>query len=467
MSNYSDLSYSQLQKKYNAHLKSKKSKPDERTFKDKEKKSKDAINEKKLQLAELKYDLERIRGKTDTLRERQQAMNTKLKEASSTLQKRKEQTKEVYKQLADKMGLDGAKMPKRIQNPKEKLKGFQDELKSKKQSLISEALSTSQEKKIMRDIKVLEASIQQVEKYLQHNVQEVWEKKDETQKNVDEFREEHNVAFENFKQARNQANEAFSDLDDNRKQQEQIQDKIKDLQKAREAIQTDYKKQMDSWQSWQRIERELKTAMNEKQYDVEIEADTKKESKKKSEAKASEAKKEAEAEKAKLKKAQEQLQSVEDRRAAAVAAYKQCQDNLKKKTTAPVAGGEVAAPEVSEKKDDPHQAEKDLCRSLIAYCQSNLPSKKTDDSPKGKKKKKKKKKKIRLTHKPINFSNFAKVGVGIPIWSTDLEACIKNLEERISSYDNPDADTEENVKDTSVWGGPRPLILYTVKISSS
>merc|ERR1719197_490447 len=102
-----------------------------------------------------------------------------------------------------------------------------------------------------------------------------------------------------------------------------------------------------------------------------------------------------------------------------------------------------------EKADDPHQAEKDLCRSLIAYCQSNLPSSK--DSPaKGKKKKKKKKKKIRLTHKPINFSNFAKVGVGIPIWSTDLEACIKNLEERISSYDNPDADTEENVKDTSV-----------------
>jgi len=464
MSNYSDLSYSQLQKKYNAHLKSKKSKPDEKTFKDKEKISKDAVNENKLQLAELKYDLERIRGKTDKMRTQQQAMNSKLKDASKTLQKRKEQTKEVYKQLADQMGLDGAKMPKRIQNPKERLKGFQDELNAKKQSLRLDDLATSQEKKIMRDIKVLEASIKQVDKYLQHNVQEVWEKKDETQKNVDEFREEHNTAFENFKTAREQANEAFSDLDDNRKQQDQIQDKIKEQQKARESIQTDYKKQMDAWQSWQRMERQLKTAMNEKQYDVEIEADTKKESKKKSGAKASEAKKEVEQEKAKLKKAQEQLQSVEDRRAAAVAAYKQCQDNLKKKTTAPVAGGEVAAPEVIEKEDDPHQAEKDLCRSLIAYCQSNLPStKKTDDSPKAKKKKKKKKKKIRLTHKPINFSNFAKVGVGIPIWSTDLEACIKNLEERISSYDNPDADTEESVKDTSVWD---PW-FYTVKFSSS
>merc|ERR1719422_1270736 len=115
-------------------------------------------------------------------------MNSKLQDAQKTLQKRKEQTKEVYKQLADKMGLDGAKMPKRIQNPKEKLKEFQDELRTKKQSLISEALSTSQEKKIMRDIKVLEANVQQVEKYLQHNVQEVWDKKDETQKNVDEFR---------------------------------------------------------------------------------------------------------------------------------------------------------------------------------------------------------------------------------------------------------------------------------------
>jgi len=450
MSNYSDLSYSQLQKKYNAHLKSKKSKPDEKTFKDKERSSKDAVNEKKLQLAELKYDLERIRGTTDKMRENQQAMNSKLKDASKTLQKRKEQTKEVYMKLADQMGLDGAKMPKRIKNPKDRLQGFQDELNAKKQSLRLDDLATSQEKKIMRDIKVLEASIKQVATYLQHNVQEIWEKKDETQKNVDEFREEHNTAFANFKTAREAANEAFSALDDNRKEQDKIQDKIKELQNARQSIQTDYKKQMDSWQSWQRMERQLKTAMNEKQYDVEIVADTKKESKKKSEAKSSESKKEVEQEKAKLKKAQEQLQSVEERRAAAVSAYKKCQDNLKKKTSAPVAGGEVAAPEVSEKEDDPHQAEKDLCRSMIAYCQSNLPSKKTDDSPK-KKKKKKKKKKIRLTHKPINFSHFAKVGVGIPIWSTDLEACIKDLEARISSYDNPSADTaEESVKDTSV-----------------
>merc|ERR1719495_760858 len=107
------------------------------------------------------------------------------------------------------------------------------------------------------------------------------------------------------------------------------------------------------------------------------------------------------------------------------------------------AGGEDVAdvPEVSQKQD-PHQVEKDLCRSLIAYCRSNLPGggkQSNDNSPaKGKKKKR-----IRLTHKPINFSNFAKVGVGIPIWSTDLEECIKSLESKITSYDDPDAQEED------------------------
>jgi len=448
MGKFDNLSKDALDKKYKAHLKSKKSRPSEQSYQDKDRKIKESINSYKLRLAELKYENEQIRTKTDALLATQSAMRADLTDAQKELDSYKQERKQIQQELISSMG-NGGKGPRRIKDPSKRLAEYEAEFRKQKHRLNCEEVSTGEEKKIMRNIKILENNIAEVKKYMSKNVEEVFVKKDQKQKKVDEFRGHHQKVYEKFSNAKQEATAGFESLDENKKEQTKIQELITKLLEQRKQAESDYKASWDAYEQWQRTERELKIARNAKQYDEDVESAPSSDKKsKKSDAKAAAAKKEAEAEKAKREEAEEQLKSVEDRRAAAVAAYKQCRDNLKNKSKTPVAGEDpVAIPDMSmEKADDPHQAEKDLCRSLIAYCQSNLPSSK--DSPaKGKKKKRKKKKKIRLTHKPISFSNFAKVGVGIPIWSTDLEACIKSLEDKITSYDN--LESEEEVKESS------------------
>lgn len=455
MGKYDELSYSAIKKKHAAHLKSKKSRPDEPKFKEKEQKIKASINAQKLKLAEVKYEYERVRGTTEKLRNAQREKGDKLKGFQETLVAHKLQNQQVNQELVDRLGKDGKRLPKRIQDPKATLASFTKELATEKQRMRSEELSSGEERKIIRNIKVLEQNIQKVKQYCNADVEEVFKKKEETKKGMDEIRKNHQAAYDNLMEAKENANEVYRSLDSNKESQTEVQNQIRKLQEQREDASKKYKKSMTDWQQWQRAERELKSAMVAKQYDEELDTVSRTEHTKKSESRSGEVKKEAAAEKEKRQRAQEQLKSVEDRRKAAVEAYERCQSKLKKKAIAPPAGEQIVddVVEVTSKKIDPHQAEKELCRHLIAYCQSNLPAEKNSDSPgKGKKKKRKRKKKLRLTHRPINFSNFAKVGVGIPIWSTDLQGCMKNLEERISSYDMPDVAVaiEEDVKDTSI-----------------
>jgi len=455
MGKYDDKSYNDLRAMKDEHNKKKKanSKPDESAYKEKDGKMKKSIHDYKLKMAELKYEMEQLRDKATTLRTEQRAKSDLLQMAQKNLKERQEETKAVQTELLTKLGLDGKSLPKRISNPQEKLEAFEKELRMEKQRLRSESHSIGEEKKMMRNIKILEGNIVQVKEYMKQNVEEVFVKKAQTRNHLNSYRDTHEEAFQAFRQARETADEHYRTLDENRDEQKKLQELIDKLQEGRKKAAEGFKKKQDAHQQWIRKLREISQALNVKQYDQELEPVSKPDTKK-NDSRALELKKQREEEEEKRVKAQEQVKkSVEDRRAAAVAAYKQCQDNLKKKSKAPVAGGGyVAAPQASTKEEDPHQAEKDLCLALIAYCQSNLPGERqsNENSPKGKKKRRKKKKKIRLTHKPINFSNFAKVGVGIPIWSTDLQTCIKQLEERIQSYDNPDANPEEDVKDTSI-----------------
>jgi len=456
MGKYDGLTKAKLDKQYKAHLKKKKSRPSEQKYQEKDRKIKESINSYKLRLAELKYENDQIRKKTDTYLQKQNEMREELKQAQGVLDGYKSERSNVAKELNDMLGDSSGKGPRRIKDPHVKLQDYQAKLRSERNHLVGGEITTGEEKKIMRNIKILEKNIQEVETYIKSNAEDVFVKKDQKQKKVDEFRGQHQKVFEKFDQAKKEATAQFEQLDANKEQQTDIQNLISKLLDQRKDAENEYKASWDAYEQWQRTEREMKIALNAKQYDDDLEDASDRSAAKKPETKSAEAKKEADAEKQNRVKAEEQLQSVEDRRAAAVAAYKQCRDNLKKKSTmAPVAGGEDVAdvPEVSQKQD-PHQVEKDLCRSLIAYCRSNLPGgekQSNDNSPaKGRKKKRKKKKKIRLTHKPINFSNFAKVGVGIPIWSTDLEECIKSLESKITSYDDPDAQEEDVPADTSI-----------------
>merc|ERR1712173_471508 len=237
-------------------------------------------------------------------------------------------------------------------------------------------------------------------------------------------------------------------MGENKAEQAKIEGEIGTIQEKRKDAMQKFKDGIDAWMQWQRRERELLQAIKSKEFEEEVEAAEPKQPKA---SKSSDAKKESAEQAKKREEAAEKVKSVEDRRQAAIAAFEQCQRNLKKeRTKQPVAGDDMADVAVAPaKKADPNQAEKDLCRSLIAYCQSNMPGDQSNSPAKGKKKKRKRKKKIRLTHKPVNFSNFAKVGVTIPIWSTDLEGCIKSLQEKITSYDKP-VEAEEDTKASAI-----------------
>merc|ERR1719510_29095 len=100
-------------------------------------------------------------------------------------------------------------------------------------------------------------------------------------------------------------------------------------------------------------------------------------------------------------KKEENVPTLQEMRSAALKEYEAIQAKLRAKqpTAAPASSDPEAESAPTSKVADPHQAEKDLCQELIAYCKSNMPAEPSKDSSPKKKKKKRKKKKIRLTHK--------------------------------------------------------------------
>jgi len=445
-----DMSLKGVKKQYATHTKKKPKRPDEKSFKDNDRKMKDLINKHKLRLAELKYEHDQSRVVADELRKKQASRTSEFKVAQESLTKQKERTQKITANLIEQLGFNDKGIPKKIQDPAGTLAKYEQAFQESKRRLVSEELSTGAEKKLMRDIKVLEKNIAKVKTYMEANVDQIFAAQESTKKDEREIWKTHQDRFEALKAARLEADKQFDKMGENKNEQTRIEAEIGNIQTKRKQASKSFKDGIDSWMQWQRRERELQQAIKAKEFEEEVEAAEPKQPKA-SGSKGSDAKKESEAEAKKREEAIQKVKSVESRRQAAIAAFELCQQNLKKeRTKQPVAGDDMADVAVAPKKDDPFQAEKDLCRSLIAYCQSNQPGEKPSNSPvKGKKKRRKKKKKIRLTHKPVNFSNFAKVGVTIPIWSTDLEGCIKSLEEKITSYDNP-VEAEEDSKATSV-----------------
>jgi len=449
-----DASLKDVKKQYNAHTKKKPRRPDEKTFKDNDRKMKDTINKHKLRLAELKYEHDQSRVVADELRKKQASRTSEFKVAQTQLTNQKEKNQKITQNLIEQLGFNEKGIPKKIQDPEGTLKKYQQAYNESKYRLQSEELTTGDEKKLMRDIKVLEKNIAKVQTYMKANVDQIFAQQENTKKDEREIWKTHQEKFDALKAARLEADAQFDKMGENKAEQAKIEGEIGTIQQKRKEAMQKLKDDMDAWMQWQRRERELLQAIKSKEFEEEVEAAEPKQPKA---SKSNDAKKESAEAAKKREEAAEKVKSVESRRQAAIAAFEQCQKNLKKeRTKQPVAGDDMADVAVAPaKKADPNQAEKDLCRSLIAYCQSNMPGENQSNSPaKGKKKRRKKKKKIRLTHKPVNFSNFAKVGVTIPIWSTDLEGCIKSLEEKITSYDNP-VEAEEDTKASAIWGsGP-------------
>jgi len=444
--NYSNKSSSDLQAELEKHRKDPhRTRPDEEKKNKRVKSKKQEIKNLKFKLAELKYDNDEIQKIKGQFQQKQNEWQTKVNDSRDKLKALKLETQAVTKQLREAMGSDKNKL-RRIAKPAEKLQELQSQLASEKQRLRCDDLTTGEEKKAMRNIKVLEGQIELVKKYQSQNVEEVFLKGDEAKKNQEGMRKEHNAIFEEFKNAKDANTAIFEKLRKNNSEQEDTKTKIKTLTEQVKTLEQNFKTALIDFDDWRRKEAEILNALTRsrerEKYSKGPARNASTNASSSTSSPPQEAKKSAE---------EENVPTVKELRDAAQREYEAIQAKLRsKQPTAPPSAADPAEESTpATKESDPHSAEKELCQQLIAYCKSNMPAEasKSDSSPK-KKKKKRKKKKIRLTHKPINFTNFAKVGVGIPIWSTDLEKCIKALEDKISSYDNPEE--QEDVKEQSV-----------------
>jgi len=443
---YENKSVRELKKILDAHRKKpEKTRPDADASSKRKKKLKDDIKKLKFKLAELKYDNDQIQLQKNQYQSQQDEWQNKVKSSKAELQKYRQETQAVSKQLREALGSQSKGM-RRIADPDKKLKELQSELATEKRSLQFDDLSANQERSAMRNIKVLEAQIEVVKKYQQENVGEVFKNRDEAKQKENAIQDEHNSTFESFQKAREANTEIWNKLRENLNDQQTTKDTIKELNVKLGKIDTQVKEAMQAFEDWRREERDLMSLIAEKKDMEEFKGSSETSKPATTDSKPTQ----AAAAKTQEDKADDRP-TVQELRAAAQLEYERIQKNIqqaKAPVDAPASSDPASESVPSVKVNDPHRAEKELCQQLIAYCKQNMPAEPTKDASPKKKKKKRKKKKIRLSHKPVNFTNFAKVGVGIPIFSTDLAKCIKALEDKISSYDNPDE--QEDVKEQSV-----------------
>jgi len=444
---YENKSVGELKKILADHRKKEKKRPDADASQKRKKKLKEDIKKLKFKLAELKYDNDQIQLQKNKYQSQQDAWQSKVNSSKQELKKYRQETQAVSKQLREALGSQSKGM-RRIADPDAKLKELLRDLSTEKRSLQFDDLSANQERSAMRNIKLLEAQIEVVKKYQKENVGEVFKNRDEAKEKENAIQSEHNETYENFQKAREANTEIWNQLRQNVQDQTTTKDQIKDLNTKLGNIDSQIKNAMAAFEDWRREERDIMALINEKKDMEDFRGSSESSKPATSDPKAAPAKA-ATAPPAATDA--ENRPSVQELRAAAQLEYERIQKNIQqaKRPVAPPAdsAAESEAPP-SVKANDPHFAEKELCQQLIAYCKSNMPAEQNSDASPKKKKKKRKKKKIRLSHKPVNFTNFAKVGVGIPIFSTDLAKCIKALEDKISSYDNPDE--QEDVKEQSV-----------------
>merc|ERR1712062_655266 len=99
----------------------------------------------------------------------------------------------------------------------------------------------------MREIKILEKNIQQVEAYMQANVEEIFVRQDQTKQEERDVRKTHDVAFEDLKAAREEANGEFDKMKSNKSEQEKITNEIENIQSDRREAERSFKDGLDAW----------------------------------------------------------------------------------------------------------------------------------------------------------------------------------------------------------------------------
>jgi len=394
---------------------------DPKKFEQAKKAKSQEINSLKVRSAEIKWKMEaRQTEKTEVVRAQDQRRKA-LKESHEQLDGYVQGRRKATETLKSNFG------GRRIKKPDEHLKTLKSQLRAANASLKTEALSNQEEKQLHRKIKDLKASVAQTEKYIRDNVSQLYDQQDQKKQEMNEFMGSHTETQAQFEKAKANADKLFKDLSDLRDERESIAADIKMLSEEKNGIISKYNASMKQRNDTERDIARCKRAIDDKKLERSMQSV--------SGPKPAEKKKKVEK---KQEKKEEEVQSavpvvsLDERRKAAIAAYEAMQKEKEQKVSAqttaessPVKVESTQAPELNE--------DAKLCQILIALCQNMKPKQSTSSPSKSKKskKKKRKQKKMRLTHAPDTFSNFARLGVNIPVWTQDLDDTISALKERL------------------------------------
>lgn len=445
MSNYENKTLPQLKKDLK-QLQQKKIKKPESADVDQTKHSiQEKINQLKLESAELKWTLDKTNQSVQDLRSKQNDAKSDFDVSKKSLDLLKEQQKLATDRLK-------ANFSRRIKNPERQKKDTINTLRALQNSLITDNLSNAEEKAVIKDIKKQEEYLKVIQKYIEDGGDTLFQERDEKRGAVDNYMKSHNQRFESFDEIRQELTKLYASLDENREEQKLIKDKIGKLQTQKAQCDEKYRNNLKAYRDHTRKVNELRQAVAEKEA-LESEARENR-AHEANKAKAQnrskdQADQKAEQKTAKEANAEQRKVDLETRRKRAEEEWARVQAEQKRKAQRSQAMSqetEVVQTTKETNKPDPHREERQMCNQLIAMCKAM----KANFSPGKRKKSQKKLNKMRLTHKPSVFSNFATAGVAVPTKYGDLDGCVAALEDKIQSFDNKvEEDLEgQDAKDT-------------------
>jgi len=399
---------------------------DKNSFEQAKKDKTNQIDKLKLQSAEIKWKIEGSEAKKSEVIRAQDERRKALKSSHESLQEYSASRRKATEVLKTSFG------GRRIKNPQDHLANQKAELSEAQASLQTHDLSNNQERQLHRKIRDLKSSIAQTEKYMKDNVEDMFVDQDKKKQDMTKFMESHKETQAKFDSAKKNADALFESLTNLRNQRTDLADKIKALSEEKNKIISQYNSDMKKKNDVEREIGKCQSAIDDKRMEQTA---NKAQGQMRKEPKKQEVKRTPEAEaKGKKKEPEEEIKSLDQRRADAIAAWEAMQ---KEQKAAATMDQTVEAPlkqqEVEKVKVVTEDAK--LCQTLIALCQ-NMKPKESDSPNKRKGKKKKKKKKIRLSHAPDTFSNFARLGVNIPMFTKDLDDTISALQQRMEECGN-------------------------------
>lgn len=415
--------------------------PDKAKSLAKKKQINDNINRLKLTIAELAWKLDEISRENQKHRALQKNAKDSLDNSTSTL-------KELQREQGQATSVLRQGGLKRIRRPAETKKQIEDEIEECNYQLKYGDVKANQEKKLIRDIKLLKEELKKVVEYMEQNVEEVYAERDVKRKAVDTYKKEHDQVFEKYKEVKQAADNCWDNMQANKNEQTELKEQVKKLSAQKNKVDQDFNDAVQAYQRAQRNLQIIRARIHALENDQASENDQKQANvaaKKDGEAAKERQREREEAEERRKEEAAKRQEAVNERRRLAEEEFKRCQALMRSQRQAPEMQSMGESPDVPVK-DDVHAEEKSICRRLIALCEQMKPS---EGSPAkaGKKKKRKRKKKRKLQHKPATFTNFSRVGVDIPMVDTDLDVTIKALQDRIQSYD---VELSSDVKEESV-----------------